>query len=48
MEDLEIKPEQMMIEQLGPARIDNPTIRASNACCFVRETDRVLYEDVID
>jgi 6-phosphofructokinase 1 len=47
MEDLEIKLEQMMIEQLGPARIDNPTVRA-NACCFVRETDRVLYEDVVD
>ncbi len=47
MQDLEIQPEQMIIEQLGPARIDNPTLRA-NACCFVQETDRVLYEDVIN
>jgi len=47
MEDLEITPEQMNIEHLGPARIDNPTIKANN-CCFVHESDRVLYEDVID
>jgi len=47
MEDLDIRPEQMAIEHLGPARIDNPTFKAS-ACCFVDEADRVLYEDVID
>jgi len=47
MDNLKITPEQMNIEHLGPARIDNPTLRA-NACCFVRETDRVLYDDVID
>lgn len=47
MEDLNITPEQMSIEHLGVARIDNPTLKA-NACCFVRETDRVLYDDVID
>lgn len=47
MEDLEINLEQMMIEQLGPARIDNPSMKGNN-CCFVHETDRVLYEDVID
>lgn len=47
MEDLEINLQQMMIEQLGPARIDNPTIKG-NACCFIHESDRVLYEDVID
>ncbi|NLD95264.1 MAG: ATP-dependent 6-phosphofructokinase [Fibrobacter sp.] len=47
MIDFEIKPEQMNIEQLGPARIDNPTIKG-NVCCFIHETDRVLYEDVVD
>lgn len=47
MDDLVIKPEQMMIEQLGPARIDNPTMKG-NSFCFIQETDRVLYEDVID
>ncbi|HMA63632.1 MAG: ATP-dependent 6-phosphofructokinase [Fibrobacterota bacterium] len=47
MIDFEIKPEQMNIEQLGPARIDNPTLKG-NVGCFVHETDRVLYEDVID
>lgn len=47
MTDFEIKPEQMNIEQLGPARIDNPTLKG-NLCCFIHETDRVLYEDVVD
>jgi 6-phosphofructokinase 1 len=47
MEDLKITTEQMNIEHIGPARIDNPTLKA-NACCFIHESDRVLYEDVID
>lgn len=47
MNNLGIKQEQMNIEQLGPARIDNPTLN-SNASCFGDETDRVLYDDVID
>lgn len=47
MVDLPITPEQMNIEQLGPARIDNPTLK-DRPCCFINDTDRVLYEDVID
>jgi 6-phosphofructokinase 1 len=47
MLDFTITSEQMLIDQLGPARIDNPT-KKSNVCCFVRDTDRVLYEDVVD
>jgi 6-phosphofructokinase 1 len=47
MIDFTITTEQMNIEQLGPARINNPTMK-DNVCCFVRDTDRVLYEDVVD
>lgn len=47
MVDLPITPEQMRIEHLGPANIDNPTAR-EQVCYFINDTNFVLYEDVID
>ena len=47
MPEFTVSPEQMMIEQLGAARIDNPTLK-EGASCFVHDTERVLYDDVVD